>query len=209
MYWDGPEAPVFGTAHRRNQYNDANIDRVELPCKVDGIVRLLNYDSEGYEALVLEVSGPASDKNLSKHVDDFFKLGQEMQDCWDHTIFKVQSARKSSQMHEKLCVFGIQCWGFDMEMSVYFQLFKRKWIVPLFKLKIPSVLKDAHNHLKNIEIAMVSIKTYLLTIVKLLEDLEFEPEAYSPRQNNAQIQPTPIKQMKIKNKKKKKSPGSL
>ncbi|KAI8827297.1 hypothetical protein BJ741DRAFT_37861 [Chytriomyces cf. hyalinus JEL632] len=198
MYWDGPEAPVHGTAHRQNLYKDATIDRVELPRKADGIVRLQNYDSDGLEALLLEVSGPPSNKDLSKHAEDFFKLGQEMRDSFDHAIFKVQSARKSSQiLRERLCVFGIQCWGFEMEISVYFVLFGKQWIVPLCKLKIPSVLKDV-KRLKNIEIVMVSIKAFLLKIVKLLEEMEKEPEAYSLRQNSTQIRQTPVKPTKKK-----------
>ncbi|KAJ3234426.1 hypothetical protein HDU78_005865 [Chytriomyces hyalinus] len=51
---------------------------VKLPHKADRIVRLQNYDSVGLEALLLEVSGPASKKDLSKQADDFFKLSQEI-----------------------------------------------------------------------------------------------------------------------------------
>ncbi|KAJ3229224.1 hypothetical protein HDU78_009174 [Chytriomyces hyalinus] len=80
MYWNGPEAPVHGTARRCNLYKDLNVDKVKLPRKADGIVRLQNYDSNGLEAMLLEVSGPPSAKDLSKHAEDFFTLSQEHKD---------------------------------------------------------------------------------------------------------------------------------
>ncbi|KAJ3249324.1 hypothetical protein HDU77_007788 [Chytriomyces hyalinus] len=185
---------------------DLNVDKVKLPRKADGIVRLQNYDSDGLEAMLLEVSGPPSAKDLSKHAEDFFKLVQEMQDSFNHAIFKAQSAQRSSQiLQERLCIYSIQCWGLEMEISIYFVLFRQQWIVPLYKLKIPSVLKDI-NQLKNIEIAMVSIKAFLLKIVNLLEEMEEGPETFSPRQNSTQIHQTPVKQ--LKKKKMKMSPGS-
>ncbi|KAJ3238869.1 hypothetical protein HDU77_011368, partial [Chytriomyces hyalinus] len=73
----------------------------------------------------------------------------------------------------------------------------QQWIVPLYKLKIPSVLKDI-NWLKNIEIAMVSIKAFLLKIFNLLEEMEERPETFSLRQNSTQICQTPVKQLKKK-----------
>ncbi|KAJ3245916.1 hypothetical protein HDU78_008252 [Chytriomyces hyalinus] len=165
MYWNSTGAPVFGSAHQRNQCLDPAINRIKLPHKADGIVRLQNFDSEGLEALILEVSGPQFNKDLMKHNEDFFKLGREMLDCWAHAVYKVQESGKSSkQLQEKLCIFGIQCWGYELEISALFQLYNQHWIAPLWKLKVPSVLKDMHQHLPAIEAAMLSIKVCSVTV---------------------------------------------
>ncbi|KAJ3228522.1 hypothetical protein HDU78_009741 [Chytriomyces hyalinus] len=119
------------------------MDCVQLPHKADGIMQLLNHDIEGYEVLVLEVSGKPFSPDGSKYADDFFKLGQEMKDCFSHSIHSIQSMEKSTAaVRQKLMIIGIQYHGYHIEVSGYCRLFNWQWIIPLFVQKLQSILAD-------------------------------------------------------------------
>ncbi|KAJ3104719.1 hypothetical protein HK100_004015 [Physocladia obscura] len=68
-------ATEFDLYNPASDYCLAKDGIIDLP---DGIVRIMNHDIEGYELLVLEVSGPPFEVDPTKHAQDFFKIGREV-----------------------------------------------------------------------------------------------------------------------------------
>ncbi|KAJ3217018.1 hypothetical protein HDU81_001001, partial [Chytriomyces hyalinus] len=198
MHWCGSEARLFASSFRKNLHQNHHVDCVQLPHKVDGVVRLLNHDADGYEVLVLEVSGKPFTLDPSKYADDFYKIGREMKDCFSHAIHKIQFMGKStSAVREKLMTIGIQCHGYHVEVSGFCRLYGRHWIIPLFVRKISP--KQVDSLLQGIEAVVLSIKDNFLTLEELFNKVEeSNPDGASPTLPGTQTGPTPCKKKKAR-----------
>ncbi|KAJ3218523.1 hypothetical protein HDU81_000567 [Chytriomyces hyalinus] len=158
----------------------------------------MNHDVDGYEVMVLEVSGKPFALDPSKYADDFFKIGREMKDCFSHAIHKIQFMGKStSAVREKLMIIGVQCHGYNLEVSGFCRLYGRQWIIPLFVRKISPKLVDSL--IRGIEAVVLSIRDYFLTLEELFYKVEeSDPDGASPTLPGSQTAPTPCKKKKAR-----------
>ncbi|KAI9331480.1 hypothetical protein BDR26DRAFT_668056 [Obelidium mucronatum] len=170
MHWCGSEEYLVASAQRCNSVLNPMVETIEEGHKVDGVLRLMSHDHEGFECLVLEVSGKPYVQNPTHYANDFFKVGREMKDCYDHILSKIQQSGKSARnLKEKLGVFGIQCHAYDMEVSVFVKLFGRLFIVPLHTKKIPFKKSTLNTQLEQVEQMMLSIKVCCIYFVCVLK----------------------------------------
>ncbi|KAJ3192976.1 hypothetical protein HDU82_002987, partial [Entophlyctis luteolus] len=173
MHWCGSEPFLFSSAKRRNSSLNLYKEKVQVGHKADGIVRLMNHDKEGYEVLVLEVSGEPYVEDSSKYAMDFYKLGRELKDCFDGMMSKIRQAGKSTNsLKHKLGIIGIQCHAYDMEISAFVKFQTKQFIVPLFHRKVPRKVLKLDSQLNQIEKVMLGIKDYFCELVALLETIE-------------------------------------